>query len=86
MPLPGRLAGPLAWRRIQARIASGLARARAYSGRLSPIHQRMVPLMSAGVTGWVPRMAASSSVMRARAVFSSALAAGSGRVSIAVVL
>ena len=83
--MPGRLAGPLAWRRIQVRIVSGLARARAYSGRLSPIHQRMVLLMSAGVHGWDPRMAAWSSAMRARAVFSSVLADGSGRVSIAVV-
>ena len=41
--------------------------------------------MSAGVPGWVPRMAASSSAMRARAAFSSAVADGSGRVSIAVV-
>ena len=41
--------------------------------------------MSAGVTGWAPRMAASSSAMRARAVFSSGVADGSGPVSIAVV-
>ena len=41
--------------------------------------------MSAGLYGCVPRMAPSSRAMRARVAFSSGVAAGSGRVSIAVV-